>query len=404
MRLYVGSAARALLYDGSRSERVGYALLTIVLPPLTKGGTRRTAQPGRGKLDAVSEPSFVPAAQLSRDFYAEVVRPLLSERPHSAALLGRGSDVLGYDSERSTDHGWGPRLLVLLDDEDAVEELRGVLDARLPERFKGWPVRFGWEAVEPTHHVTVSTLPDWLFEHLGADATAGMSLLDWLLTPQQKLLGVVAGAVHADISGALRLLREALAWYPDQIWRWILACQWHRLAQEEAFVARAAEVGDETGSAVTAARLVRDMMRLALMLDRRYAPYQKWLGTAFARAKHADSLPAHLTDAVHARDVAAREAALASAYTALARRHNDAALTDPVDASIRNYHERPARVLMADRFTAACLATVTHPALRGMPPIGAIDQVVDSTDLLETPRSYRRLAALYAGGVRERAE
>ena len=346
----------------------------------------------------------MPAAQLSRDFYVEVVRPLLSGRLHSAALLGWGSDVLGYDTERSTDHGWGPRLLLFLDDGNSVEELRGLLDARLPERFKGWPVRFSWDAVEATHHVAVSTLPDWLVEHLGVNASAGMSLLDWLLTPQQKLLGVVAGAVHADASGALSSLREALSWYPDQTWRWLLASQWHRLAQEEAFVARAAEVGDETGSAVTAARLVRDMMRLALMLDRRYAPYQKWLGSAFARARHADDLPTHLADAVHARDVAARAAALASAYTALARRHDDAALTDPVDASIRNYHGRPARVLMADRFAWACLATVTDPALRAIPPIGAIDQVVDSTDVLETPPSYRRLAALYAGEARERAE
>ena len=47
-------------------------------------------------------------------------------------------------------------------------------------------------------------------------------------------------------------------------------------------MARTAEVGDETGSAVTAGRLVRDAMRLALLLDRRSAPYQKWLGTAFA--------------------------------------------------------------------------------------------------------------------------
>ena len=346
----------------------------------------------------------MPAAQLSGEFYAEVVRPLLGEQPHSAALLGWGSDVLGYDTQRSTDHGWGPRVLVFLDDADSVEELRGLLPAWLPERFRRWPVRFGWDAVEATHHVFVSTLRDWLVDHLGVDASAGMSTLDWLLTPQQKLLGIVAGAVHVDDSGALGSLREALCWYPDQVWRWIIACQWHRLGQEEAFVARAAEVGDETGSAVAAGRLVRDMMRLALMLDRRYAPYQKWLGSAFAGVRHGDGLPTHLTDAVHARDVTAREAALASAYTALAHRHNDAALTDPLDASIRNYHGRPARVLMADRFTEECLATVTESALREMSPVGAIDQVVDSTDVLETPQSYRRLAALYTSELRSQTE
>jgi hypothetical protein len=148
------------------------------------------------------------------------------------------------------------------------------------------------------------------------------------------LLGVIAGAVYADASGALGSLRQALSWYPDQVWRWLLACQWARLAEEEAFVARTAEVGDETGSTVTATRLVRDMMRLALMLDRRYAPYQKWLGTAFARGQHGDGLPEHLTEAVHARDVTARESTLAEAYTALARRHNDAALTDSVNVAL----------------------------------------------------------------------
>jgi hypothetical protein len=67
---------------------------------------------------------------------------------------------------------------------------------------------------------------------------AGLSTLDWLTVPQQRLLGVVAGAVHADLDGALTRLRTDLAWYPDQVWRWLLACQWARIAQEQAFVAR----------------------------------------------------------------------------------------------------------------------------------------------------------------------
>lgn len=59
----------------------------------------------------VPGPAFIPAAELSGAFYAETVRPLLGACPHGAALLGWGSDVPGYDTERSTDHGWGPRLL-----------------------------------------------------------------------------------------------------------------------------------------------------------------------------------------------------------------------------------------------------------------------------------------------------
>jgi hypothetical protein len=222
-----------------------------------------------------------------------------------------------------------------------------------------------------------------------------MSAQDWLLTPQQRLLGVVAGAVHADDTGALEQVRRTLSWYPDQVWRWLLACQWHRVASEEALVARAAEVDDNLGSQVAAARLVRDMMRLALLMDRRYAPYQKWLGSAFAGGRHPDNLPSHLAGALSAADTTARESALSSAYTALAERHNDTELTNPLDSGTGSYHDRPARVLMADRFTEACLATVDDSELRELPLIGSVDQVVDNADVLQNPGLYRRLAALY---------
>lgn len=46
---------------------------------------------------------------------------------------------------------------------------------------------------------------------------------------------------------------------------------------------RAGIAGDEVGSAVIGARLIRDIMLLGFLLERRYAPYAKWLGTAFSR-------------------------------------------------------------------------------------------------------------------------
>jgi hypothetical protein len=66
--------------------------------------------------------AFVSGIDLSRRHYEEVVRPLVHSRfralPHSAALLGRGSEVLGYDDEMSTDHDWGPRVLLFVSEED----------------------------------------------------------------------------------------------------------------------------------------------------------------------------------------------------------------------------------------------------------------------------------------------
>jgi hypothetical protein len=54
---------------------------------------------------------------------------------------------------------------------------------------------------------------------------------------------VTSGAVYRDDTGALGTARQTLRWYPDQVWLWMLAAQWRRIAQEEAFVGRTAEVG-----------------------------------------------------------------------------------------------------------------------------------------------------------------
>ncbi|GAA4978295.1 DUF4037 domain-containing protein [Kineococcus glutinatus] len=343
-------------------------------------------------------PAFRPAAGLCADLHRQVLAPALAGVPHAAALLGPGSDVLGFDTERSTDHDWGPRACVFVDPAD-VGRARELVAAAVPAEFGGWPLRIGRDGGPLEHRVLVDTWPGWLRATLGVDATGDLDVVDWLLLPQQRLLEVVAGPVFADPRGELAAVRTRLAWYPDDVWWWLLACQWRRLAQEEAFVQRTAEVGDELGSAVLAARQVREAVRLALLMARRYAPYAKWLGSAFARLAHPDGLDRSLRAALGAGDLVARERALVAASEALARRHAELPGATALDPRARRFHDRPALVLGADRFAADCLARVRDERLLGLPLIGSVDQVADSTDLLVRPDLLRRLRALYAGGA-----
>ncbi|HEX2046987.1 MAG TPA: hypothetical protein VHF27_04425 [Acidimicrobiales bacterium] len=62
--------------------------------------------------------AFVPGLELAASFYGEVVRSRLAAVTHSAALIGPGSDVLGYDDVRSTDHYWGPRRQIFVEQPD----------------------------------------------------------------------------------------------------------------------------------------------------------------------------------------------------------------------------------------------------------------------------------------------
>jgi hypothetical protein len=338
--------------------------------------------------------AFVPGEELARRFYEEVVAGLVRSTAHSAALVGTGSDVLGFDTERSTDHGWGPRMHVFVGAGD-VERVRDAVDGGLPEEFAGWPVRYGWNDRPVTSHVVVTTLDEWLPSHLGFDPRRGISTADWLGTPQQILLEVTSGPVLHDGLGELEPLRAALGWYPEEVWLWLLACQWRRIDQEEPFVGRAAEVGDELGSRILAARLARDAMRLCFLQERRYAPYSKWLGSAFAQLRAHESLGQPLRDLVSATDYETREARFVEVVQGLATSHNALGITAPVEESIGLFHERPFRVLGSGRFVDACLERVSDPWLRSLPLTGAIDQFVDSTDVLSKSTVFPHARALF---------
>ncbi|MEU1304666.1 MULTISPECIES: DUF4037 domain-containing protein [Streptomyces] len=365
-------------------------------------------------------PVFIPGLELSRRFYTEAVRPLLEEAapatPHSAARIGSGSEVLGYDTARSADHEWGPRLQLFLHPHDVprhAARIRHTLAEHLPKTFHGYPTHFaptGDGDVRvmqftdgPVHHrVEVTGVSPWFTATLGFDPVSGITPADWLATPTQLLAEVTAGAVFHDGLHVLSPLRTVLRWYSRDVWLHLLACQWQRVSQEEAFVGRCGEVGDELGSAVVAARLVRDLMRLCLLMDRRYPPYAKWLGSAFARTPTAPRLTPVLTATLAATDWHTREHHLAQAYEIVAQMHNQLELTDHVDPGTRPYRSRPFRVLHAERFTRALKARIEDPALRDLPVVGAVDQFIDSTDVLGRPDLTRAAARALTPTTRSR--
>ncbi|WP_328884883.1 DUF4037 domain-containing protein [Streptomyces sp. NBC_00316] len=356
----------------------------------------------------ISGAAFMPGIELSRALFEGAVRPILEDvfpgLRYAAARVGSGSEVLGFDTPRSADHEWGPRLELFLTAEDHARYDAGihrVLAERLPKQVHGWPTHFqeSQDPLDPVgrmhltdgpinHRVDVYAMDEWVAGQLGLrPADAEPSVSQWLAMPQQRLAEITGGRVFHDDLGAFTAVRRMLAWYPEQVWRYLLACQWQRISQEEAFVGRCAEVGDDIGSAVVAGRLVRDLMRLCLLLGRRYAPYGKWLGSAFGRLPAAGLVAPSLRGALAATDYPTRERHLCDAYEAAASLQNASGLTTPVDPKRRRYHSRPFLVLHAERFAHALARIITDPALRDLPLVGSVDQWADSTDLLHRSRA-----------------
>src|ERR1043166_2983448 len=83
----------------------------------------------------------------------------------------------------------------------------------------------------------------------------------------KKLRTVTSGVIYCD-GISLQGDRERFQYYPHEVWLYLLAAGWQRIGQEEHLMGRAGIVGDEIGSALIGARLIRDLMRLCFLMEK----------------------------------------------------------------------------------------------------------------------------------------
>lgn len=331
---------------------------------------------------------------LSRSYFEDLVAPLLKQHApavrYAAARVGTGSEVLGLDDAMSRDHDWGLRLQLFVPDADR-QRLVSVLDRHLPAEFGGHPVRFGFSG-DPTERlrVDVQSVKSFAEGHLGFDPSVEvMSDVDWLSLTGQAVLEVISGVVFEDQTGELTALRETLTWYPDDIWRYVVACDWQRLDQELPLMGRAGERGDELGSRLIAARLVDIAVHLGFMLSRSWSPYPKWRGAAFDDLAGCSSIARTLDRALDARRWEDRQAALRDALTDLADLQRRNGLPAPQEVVVP-FWDRP-YVHLSGSLLPALVETVQRPEIRTLPVgLGNVEQQTDNVDILTRP--YRRRA------------
>jgi hypothetical protein len=89
--------------------------------------------------------SFAPCLDVSEVYFREIVRPIIEENfpglRYTAALIGSGSEVLGLDTEISSDHDWAPRAFIFVSDSDYLalgKKIEDVIVRKRPKTFKGY--------------------------------------------------------------------------------------------------------------------------------------------------------------------------------------------------------------------------------------------------------------------------
>jgi len=327
--------------------------------------------------------AFMQGIELCRRFHYEVIEPMLASQfpglHYISSLIGPGSEVLGFDSEMSTDHDWGPRVVLFLQQEemDLANDIRNALITNCPQQFYGFNVDL--------NQTVITSLTQFLRRKLGIDMEKDIELLDWLTFPSQVLAEITGGEIFRDDTGRLSGIRMELQYYPHDVWLYLMASIWNRIGQEEHLMLRAGYVGDELGSSVIGSRLVRDMMNLCFLMERRYAPYSKWFGTAFKTLNCASELLNVLHAVQSSMTWRERESFLSIACETIARMHNQLGISETVSERVTPFYDRPYKVIHGSIVANTIASQIRDPEIHRLSQkrlIGGIDQISDNTDFL----------------------
>lgn len=214
--------------------------------------------------------------ELSKCYYETYGKAMLKEQfPEyadrvAAGLVGHGSECLGFDDMWSKDHDFGPGFCLWLTEEDYEKVGQKMQEAyeALPKAFMGYPARN--TSKRGGGRVGVLSIPEFYEEFTGNGA--------WSEMEDEKFAMAVNGEVFDDPLGEFSAIREQLQnGMPFAVWK-------RRLANAVALTAQAGQYNygrckkrnDIVAANLALDEFVREGMRTAYLLNRRYMPYYKW--------------------------------------------------------------------------------------------------------------------------------
>lgn len=199
----------------------------------------------------------------------------------AAGLVGEGSECFGFDDEISRDHDFGPAFCLWLRAEDHRE-----IGAALSEALATLPTEF--EGVRP------SAASEWargrrgvlevgaFYAGLIGLARAPRSLQEWRAIPESRLAACTNGEVFCDPCGEFSRVRaQLLAFYPEDVRRKKIASRCMSAAQAGQYnLPRSLRRGELVAARLAEAQFLAHALSLVFLLNRRYAPFSKWMHRA----------------------------------------------------------------------------------------------------------------------------
>ena len=213
---------------------------------------------------------------------------------------GHGSECFGYDDEVSRDHDYftGFRLWITEEDERAFGFRLERAYARLRKEFPpdGEDGDSGRSQLGDAEDGVI-TIGDFYRRHLGFPG-APENWRQWLYTPSHAFAEATNGAVFRDDLGIFSGIRDAiLNAMPEDVRRKKIAARAVFMAQSGQYnYMRCLQHGEPGAAALALGEFVRNTAEMVFLLNRRFAPYYKWVFRAMRDLPKLGDCSGALTD------------------------------------------------------------------------------------------------------------
>lgn len=286
--------------------------------------------------------------ELSRAYFEACAPALQAEFPDlwprvAAGVCGQGSENFGFDDEVSRDHDFDPGFFIWLSPEDykAYEFRLSRAYDRLPREYLGVAIS-GQSVYGTARHGVRET--QTFFRELTGFYPAPETNMQWLRTEQHRLACAVNGEIFFDGGGDVTAARQALTAMPEDV-------RLKKLAKHVALAAQAGQYnysrslahGQKGSAALSLSRFAEEYTRAAFLMNRRYAPFYKWLLPAGAKlpvlGEEISRLTRLVTDPLKetaAAEIESLAAAMIGALTAAGLTDHPAAFLEPHAYEIMN--------------------------------------------------------------------
>lgn len=151
---------------------------------------------------------------------------------------------------------------------------------------------------------------------------------------------------------------------------------------------------DYLGSRLITSRLIRYIMRLAFLLEKKYIPYEKWFGFGFKELSITPKLEPPLIKCIEEKNWKKREELLCESYLLILDLQNSLYLTPKLELSPIKFFSRDITIINVKKIIEELNKTIKHPLSLLKYPMGSLDQFMENANHVDT-KTLKKIRCLY---------